>query len=203
MENHPSNFKGMESQIEAFFFAPLRLWRQRLFGRFTTSLAQLGISADMLSLSSILPAIGFCFLAPRDFSLAFWLLWISLICDGLDGVLARQTKTNGMGGAFTDTFCDLSVLALWIAGLVWQGMLNPVLAIFFLFISTCIGLFFILHHLLNVSTRWLLRPGKSFFCIAIGLDFFFHINLLNALLVVYLLTIPCLGLSFWRLKKAL
>jgi phosphatidylglycerophosphate synthase len=202
MENRQSEFKGLESQTEAIFSEPLRRLRQNLFGTFTAILARLGISADMLSIASIIPAIGFCLLARFQFSLALWLLLASLVCDGLDGVLARQTKTNSMEGAFTDTCCDLCVLALWVAGLVWRGTLNPVLAIFFVYTSTTIGIFFLLHHLFKVSTRWLLRPGKSFFCLALGLDFFFHTNLLNYLLAIYLLTLPFLGISFWRLKHA-
>jgi hypothetical protein len=38
---------------------------------------------------------------------------------------------------------------------------------------------------------------------AIALYFFFHIDLLNGLLLVYLIALPLLGLSFWRLRKAL
>lgn len=203
MKHHQSNFKGMESQIETLFFAPLRQLRQNLFGSFTAFLARLGINANMISILSILPAIGFCLLVPEYFSIAFWLFIASLVLDGLDGVLARQTKTNSTSGAFTDTFCDLCTLALWVAGLVWRGTLNPVLAISFVYISTSIGLFFVFHSLFNVSTSWLVRPGKSFFCLALGLDFFFQVNLLNYLLAFYLLAIPCLALSFWRLKKVL
>jgi len=38
---------------------------------------------------------------------------------------------------------------------------------------------------------------------AVALYFFFHIDLLNYLLLVYLLTLPLVFLSFWRLRKAL
>lgn len=197
------DFRGMESQIESLFFAPLRLLRQKLFGSLADFLAHLGISANMISFASIIPSIGFCLLAPFRFSVAFWLLAVSLVCDGLDGVLARQTKTNSMEGAFTDTFCDLCVLMLWVAGLVWRGTINPTLAIFFLYTHTMMGVFFVLHHLFKVSTHWLIRPGKTFFCLALGLDFFFQVNLFNYLLAIYLFTLPFLGMSFWRLKKAL
>jgi uncharacterized membrane protein len=38
---------------------------------------------------------------------------------------------------------------------------------------------------------------------AIGLDFFFNIDLLNILLATYLLAFPMLAWSFWNLRKAL
>jgi hypothetical protein len=36
---------------------------------------------------------------------------------------------------------------------------------------------------------------------ALALDFFLQIDLLNALLLLYLLAFPLLAVSFWRLKK--
>jgi CDP-alcohol phosphatidyltransferase len=41
-------------------------------------------------------------LAPFQFAIAFWLQVASILCDGLDGVEARLTKTNTAKGAFTD-----------------------------------------------------------------------------------------------------
>jgi len=203
LEKHSSDFKGMESPVEAFVMAPLRELRQKLLGPFAAFLARCGVTADMLSFAALIPALGFCLLVSFNIALAFWLMAIALVCDGLDGVLARQAGTSSLGGAFTDTCCDLCVLTLLLAGLVWRGTINPVLALFFLFMYTFFGIFFILHYLLHVSTRWLLRPGKSLFCIVVIVDAVFHVHLLNALLAMYICTLPLLGISFWRLKKSL
>ena len=203
MKEHPSKFKGMESPLESLVMVPFRILRQQLFSPFTALLARIGVTADMISFAALVPALGFCVMAPLNFSIALWLMVAALMCDGLDGVLARQTGASNLGGAFTDTCCDLAVLTCFLAGLVWYGTVNPVLALFFLFMYTFFGIFFVLHHLVHASTRWLMRPGKSLFCLVLFIDFMFHVRLVDALLFIYLLAFPLLGVSFWRLKKAL
>jgi phosphatidylglycerophosphate synthase len=203
MKQTTPDFEGLDSHLEAMFLVPLRRLRQKLFGSFTTLLACLGIRADMLSFASALPGIGFFLLARSHLTMAFCLLFVSFALDNLDGVLARQTQTCSIAGAFTDMFCDLIVLALLVAGVVWNNLVNPVLAISFIFMYTVFGMFYLLHRLLDVSTAWIIRPGKTFLLIALALYIIFHIDLLNYLLGIYLLTLPFLGISFWRLKKAL
>ncbi|HCJ33910.1 MAG TPA: hypothetical protein DHV65_06370, partial [Ktedonobacter sp.] len=48
----------------------------------------------MLSFASVCFGIGFCLFVPFEFTIAFWLLVASVICDGLDGVEARLQGTN-------------------------------------------------------------------------------------------------------------
>ena len=179
-------------QIRQFFLTPL-----------AALLSRLGISPDMLSFTSVGLGIGFCLLAPFQFTLAFWLLVASVICDGLDGVEARLKRTNTTRGSFTDMFCDQLVVAFSTAGMAWKGSINPVLAILFVYVYTALVIFLALHRMLQVSSRWIVRPSRMLLYIAIGLDFFFSVNLLNILLVVYLLAFPMLALSFWRLRRAL
>ena len=84
-----------------------------------------------------------------------------------------------------------------------KGSINPVLAILFVYVYTALVIFLALHRMLQVSSRWIVRPSRMLLYIAIGLDFFFSVNLLNILLVIYLLAFPMLALSFWRLRRAL
>ncbi len=157
----------------------------------------------MLSYISVAFGIGFFLLAPFYFALAFWLLVASIICDGLDGVEARLKRTNTARGSFTDMFCDQAVVAFSVAGMVWRGSINPVLAILFVYVYTSLVIFLMLHRMLQVTSHWIVRPSRMLLYTAIALDFFFSINLLNILLATYLLAFPMLALSFWRLRKAL
>ncbi len=157
----------------------------------------------MLSFASVVLGIGFFLLAPFQFTVAFWLLVASVICDSLDGVEARLKRTNTPRGAFTDMFCDQVVVAFSVAGMVWRGSINPVLAILFVYVYTALVIFLLLHRMLQVSSHWIVRPRRMLLYAAIALDFFFGIDLLNFLLIFYLLAFPLLALSFWRLRKAL
>ncbi|MEO6892085.1 MAG: CDP-alcohol phosphatidyltransferase family protein [Ktedonobacteraceae bacterium] len=191
------------SDEERRVLVPWQRVRQRLLGPIGFVLARLGLSADMLSYASVIFGLGFCLLAPFQFAVAFWLLIASIGCDGLDGVEARLTKTNTVRGAFTDMFCDQAVVAFSVAGLAWRGLIHPVLAILFVYVYTGLVTFLFLHQMLHVSSAGLVRPSRMLLYAAIALYFFFHINLLNPLLLLYILALPLLFLSFWRLRKAL
>lgn len=191
------------SDEEALVLGPWQQMRQRLLSPLAFVLSRLGISADMLSYTSVLLGLGFCLLAPFQFTVAFWLLVASVVCDGLDGVEARFTHTNTTHGSFTDVCCDIAVDALVVAGLAWTGLINAVLAVLFVYSYTTLALFLVLHRLLGVSSAGILRPSRMMFFAAIALYFFFRIDLLDVLLLLYLPALPLLVLSFWRVRKVL
>ena len=191
------------SDVEELVLGPWQRMRQRFLSPIAFVLARLGISADMLSFASVVLGIGFFLYAPFQFTVAFWFLIASLVCDSLDGVEARLTGTNTMRGSFTDVFCDQLVVAFTVAGMAWKGLIQPALAVIFVSVYTSLVMFLVLHRLLRVSSFGVVRPSRMLLYAAIALYFFFHIDLLNYLLLVYLLTLPLVFLSFWRLRKAL
>ncbi len=203
MKQLKQRFGSIYSEDEERVLGPWQKIRQYTLAPIATLLSRLGISPNTLSYASVAFAIGFFFLAPFNFAVAFWLLAVSIICDGLDGVEARLTRTNTPRGSFTDMFCDQVVLAFSVAGMVWHGSINPILAILFVYVYTSLVIFLMLHQMLQVSSHWIVRPSRMLLYAAIALDFFFGIDLLNFLLVIYLLAFPMLALSFWRLRKAL
>jgi phosphatidylglycerophosphate synthase len=191
------------SEDEELVLGPWQRIRQFFLTPIAFALSRLGISPDMLSFLSVALGIGFCLLAPFQFAVAFWLLVASIICDGLDGVEARLMRVNTPRGSFTDMFCDQMVVALSVAGMAWKGAIHPALAILFVYVYTALVTFLMLHRMLQVSSHFIIRPSRMLLYAAIGLDFFFNIDVLNYLLLVYLFALPILCLSFWRLRKAL
>jgi phosphatidylglycerophosphate synthase len=188
---------------EELVLGPWQRIRQGFLGPIAYVLSRLGISPDMLSFTSVVFGIGFCLFAPFQFTVAFWLLVASVICDGLDGVEARLTKTNTASGSFTDMFCDQLVVAFSVAGMAWKNLIHPILAVLFVYVYTTLVIFLMLHRMLQVSSHWIIRPSRMLLYAAIALYFFFRINVLNYLLLTYLLALPLIVLSFWRLKRAL
>ena len=191
------------SDVEELVLEPWQRMRQRFLSPIAFVLARLGISADMLSFASVVLGIGFFLYAPFQFTVAFWFLIASLVCDSLDGVEARLTGTNTVRGSFTDVFCDQLVVTFTVAGMAWKGLIHPALAVIFVSVYTSLVMFLLLHRLLRVSSFGVVRPSRMLLYAAIALYFFFHIDLLNYLLLVYLLTLSLVFLSFWRLRKAL
>lgn len=203
MKQIKQRFGSIYSEDEERVLGPWQRIRQFFLAPIAAVLSRLGISPDMLSFASVALGIGFFLLAPFQFTIAFWLLVASVICDGLDGVEARLRRSNTPRGSFTDMFCDEAVVAFSVAGMVWRGSINPVLAILFVYVYTALVTFLMLHRMLQVSSHWIVRPSRMVLYIAIGLDFFFNIDLLNLVLLTYLLAFSMLALSFWRLRKAL
>ena len=203
MQKLRRKFGSIYSEEEERVLGPWQRIRQRTLAPIAFVLLRLGISADILSFTSVAFGIGFCLLAQLNFPLAFWLLVLSVICDGLDGVEARLHGENTARGSFTDMFCDQAVVAFTVAGMAWRHAIHPALAILFVYVYTALVTFLMLHRLLQVSSRWIVRPSRMMLYGAIALDFFFHIDLLNWLLLFYLLALPVLAFSFWRLRKVL
>jgi phosphatidylglycerophosphate synthase len=202
MKQLKQRFGSIYSEDEERVLGPWQRIRQFFLTPIALILSRLGISPDMLSYTSVAFGIGFFLLAPFHFVVAFWLLVASIICDGLDGVEARLKRTNTARGSFTDMFCDQAVVAFSVAGMVWRGSINPILAILFVYVYTSLVIFLMLHRMFQVSSHWIVRPSRMLLYTAIGLDFFFSVNLLNLLLATYLLAFPMLALSFWRLRRA-
>src|SRR5207302_8768924 len=152
------NIGSIYSEDEALVLGPWQRIRQRTLTPIVFVLSRLGISPDMLSFASVGFGIGFCLFAPFQFTVAFWLLVASIICDGLDGVEARLTKTNTASGSFTDMFCDQLVVAFSVAGMAWKNLIHPILAVLFVYIYTSLVIFLMLHRILHVSFHWIIPP---------------------------------------------
>src|SRR5436309_10944788 len=142
------------SEDEELVLGPWQRIRQGILTPIAYILSRLGITPNTLSFTSVVFGLGFCLLAPFDFTIAFWLLIASIICDGLDGVEARLTMTNTARGSFTDMFCDQLVVALSVAGMAWKGVLQPLMAVLFVYVYTALVTFLVLHRMLQVSSHW-------------------------------------------------
>lgn len=195
--------RSLYSDSEGSFLYPWQRLRQVVLLPFAAALDALHITPDMLSWASVALGAGFFFLARLRFDIAFWLLVSSVILDGVDGVLARYHRAPSSKGSFTDAFCDETVVALTVGGLVWQGAINPVLGLIFVYIYTALVTTLLIHQVLAVSSHWIVRPSRMLLYAFVGIYYFFGENWLDGLLWVYLLGLPMLGLSYWRIRRAL
>lgn len=188
---------------EARILKPWQTIRQKMLHPITKLLILLKLTPNSLSYLSVVFGAAFCILAIKYFSIAFWFLVVSVICDGLDGVLAREVGSDSAQGAFTDAICDQTVLALSVIGMILNGAVNPILGVIFVYLYTTFMLFIILHSVLGVSSEFIFRPGRNVFFVAIGMYYLFGVNILNYFLIACLVTIPLLLLSFKRLQSAI
>src|SRR5260370_1947872 len=138
MKQIKQRFGSIYSEDEERVLRPWQRIRQFFLAPIAAVLSRLGISPDMLSFASVALGIGFFLLAPFQFTIAFWLLVASVICDGLDGVEARLRRSNTPRGSFTDMFCDEAVVAFIVAGLGWGRSINSVLGFLLWFLYSSV-----------------------------------------------------------------
>jgi phosphatidylglycerophosphate synthase len=203
---HPLRLAGMHSIYSGIEGKLLYRWqriRQMTLKPIAAALNWIGITPDMLSLASVALGIGFLVGARTNLALALILLAISVLLDGLDGVLARYTRNVSARGSFTDMFCDQLVTACTVGGLVWANIVMGVLGVLFVYIYTALVTFLMLHEVLAVSSSWLIRPSRILLYAFLVIYYFTGRNWLNDLLIAYLGATPLLLLSFTRLRRAL
>jgi phosphatidylglycerophosphate synthase len=85
----------------------IRTWYRALLGPFLHFLARLGITANILTIASLLVVIlaGILFAFNETF-LGAWILLFGGFLDGIDGEMARVTGIKSSFGAFLDSICD-------------------------------------------------------------------------------------------------
>src|ERR1051326_2561753 len=152
--------QSLYSGSEARLLYPWQRLRQIILLPLAAGLDALHITPDMLSWASVILGAGFFFVARLRFDIAFWLLVGAVFLDAIDGVLARYHRTPSAKGAFTDAFCDEAVVALTVGGLVWQGAINPVLGLIFVYLYTMLVTLLLIHQMLAVSSQLIIRPSR-------------------------------------------
>jgi CDP-diacylglycerol--glycerol-3-phosphate 3-phosphatidyltransferase len=85
----------------------IRTWYSALLGPFLHFIARLGITANILTVASLLVVIlAGVFFAFNEIILGAWILLFGGFLDGIDGELARVTGIKSPFGAFLDSICD-------------------------------------------------------------------------------------------------
>src|SRR6266540_800885 len=85
----------------------VRTWYSAVLNPFLRFLAQLGITANMLTIASLLiVVIAGILLAFGKTILGAWILMLGAFLDGIDGELARVRGVKSKFGGFLDSICD-------------------------------------------------------------------------------------------------
>ena len=129
----------------------------RLFNPIVRLLIRCRVSADMISLLSMLQLIPFGVLLlratqPADVAIASIFVWLHVILDAFDGPIARHNGTAGPAGAFTDMSVDHSGMLITATLLTAAG-----------FVDGTVGVVYASSYTLAiVFTIWLNMIGRPF-----------------------------------------
>lgn len=108
--------------------------RDALFGPLVRLLIRCRVTADLISLLSLLQLVPFGYLLltaenTQQVGIASIFVWLHVALDALDGPIARSTGTSGPAGAFTDMCVDHSGMLVTICLLTAAELVNPAVAV--------------------------------------------------------------------------
>ena len=132
--------------------------RAVLLQPFLRGLARLRVSPDHLTFMSLLAGVLFC---PAWFwskTVAWMLLALHILLDGVDGPLARHLGVASNKGSFTDTMSDQVVIAGTTAALMASGEAGALAGMAYVVVYTTVVLFAFMRNALGVPYSWLVRP---------------------------------------------
>lgn len=129
--------------------------RNSAFKPLNRFLTALGIGADTVSYFGLFLMIVFVLVLPEHPMTAFWLLFGRMLADIVDGPLARFQHTDSDRGKFVDVLMDNLAFALFIFGVLKAGLLNPLPALAFLFLTELVVVLMIIrYNLKHKSKDW-------------------------------------------------
>lgn len=124
-------------------------FRDTHFAPLAGFLTSVGLTPNMVSLLGLVFAVCAAFI-PGHLSLFTLLIFLNLVCDGIDGVMARKTKTNSDIGSIIDVCCDTLSVMVVATGLVMAGQISLFIGISYIVI---VGLYTIRSALKNQLLR--------------------------------------------------
>jgi len=141
--------------------AGMRLWQQMravTLRPLLVVLAGFGVRPDHLTLLSALSGLSFCPLFFWSKPLAFAMLVLHVLLDGLDGPLARHTNTASRRGSFTDSAADQLVIVASTVTLMSIQVIGILPGSVYLVAYTVVTLFAMVRNALSIPYSWLIRP---------------------------------------------
>jgi len=121
-------------------------------------LARCCVSADHLTLLSVLAGLAFCPLYFWSKSAAFALLAVHVLLDGLDGPLARHTGTASRRGSFSDCMSDQLVVVGSTVTLMSTKVIGILPGSVYIVAYSVLVLFAMIRNSLAIPYSWLIRP---------------------------------------------
>ena len=118
-----------------------RRFRIKLFGPLLPAIDKWGVSADAITLISLVFGLAFCPLYFESVPMALTALLVHVVLDGLDGTVARLKGTASPKGSLADTMADQIGVTGVTATLIVSGMVGTYIGVIYVFLYTLVVVF--------------------------------------------------------------
>jgi phosphatidylglycerophosphate synthase len=140
----------------------LARWRDRAAGPLAQMLVRLRVSADQVSVMSVLLMVPMVFLARDSPWPAAACCLSSVAADQLDGAVARRTETSCDRGKLVDMICDNLAFTVYTLALVVGGLLAPATGMLLVYFMVSSKILRSLVHAEFLRSDWFFRPVAGF-----------------------------------------
>jgi phosphatidylglycerophosphate synthase len=191
------------SSLERRFLAPARGLGLAILRPIVVLLARLHVTPNAVTLSQVAFGLAiFALIQPRP-RLAFVLMVLAIVADGLDGALARYTHSASRFGALLDQYADHTREILVVAGLAYAGALNGAWAALYALAYAGSNLTILLCNTSGAPIPVAIKTAFVFYP-ALFLYLWLGINILDpaAGLAVLLMTLV-VGQGLWKLRTVM
>ena len=181
-------------------------FRNRIFRPLSYILTKIGLTPNSLSLLGVLFMLGFVLALKKNIYLSFVFFVLSIFADGVDGVLARYQKVSSDRGRFIDRVCDNTSLFLFVLGLIYFQILNPVIGFVFFYIITLSKIFRMIENSFHFKSDWLFKtvggPLPTTLVAIAYFEFFLlvflNLNYFNLTLIIFSIVLFFDSVLFFR-----
>jgi|GEM_PF-6980164 len=145
----------------------IRRLRDLLTAPLVIPLARLGVAPWAVSLLGVGLAATTYLTLPRHAGLTLAVFLGALVCDAVDGALARRRGCAGPRGKFLDLLCDSATLTALLLAMLGAGLISPLRAAYAAYVTLLLLFLAVCYHSArparSAASRGLLRPRGGFY----------------------------------------
>ena len=207
MEDKPSKKVNVYSAGEGALMDASQTWRGKILMPLLKLLVMCRVKPNHLTYISLAFGIAFCIIFCFDFNgaklIAFVMLMLHVLLDGIDGPLARHTGTESNKGSFTDSTVDQLVVAFTTIALIYKGNIDIIPGGLYLFFYTMVVVFAMVRSFLSIPYNWLVRPRFIVYAWFL-VDVYLFPGSINYVLWFFILSLCLLMvLGFYKIRRKL
>lgn len=163
--------------------------RDGLLGPLVRVLIRCHVTADLISLMSLMQLVPFGYLVltaetSQQIGVASIFVWLHVVLDALDGPIARTTGTAGPAGAFTDMCVDHSGMLITTCILTAAEFVNPTAAVAYVSSYTVAVAFTIWLNMIGHPFKLVIRTKYLLYALVTAYGIF-DVNLIDKAVVLF------------------
>ncbi len=122
----------------------------------------LNLNPNAITLLGVVSMLPFIFFIKINSTVSLLFLLSATLCDLLDGALARFQKRQSDRGKFIDVVGDITVLVLFIGGLIYANLISGVVGLALVFTLVFSKIFRIIYNARFFRSDWQFRAVAGF-----------------------------------------